>query len=75
MATSDIRELQPQGLWQNFYKICQVAHPSHHLEGITKMVVDFGKSLGLETLVDEVGNVLIRKPATPGMEQDRKSVV
>ena len=68
MATSDIRELQPQGLWQNFYKICQVAHPSHHLEGITKMVVDFGKSLGLETLVDEVGNVLIRKPATPGME-------
>ena len=68
MATSDIRELQPQGLWQNFYKICQVAHPSHHLEAITKMVVEFGESLGLETLVDEVGNVLIRKPATPGME-------
>ena len=68
MATTDIRDLQPKGLWQNFYKICQVAHPSHHLEGITKMVVDFGHSLQLETLVDEVGNVLIRKPATAGME-------
>lgn len=74
MATKQITDLQPQVLWNNFAKICSVPHPSHHLEAITKMMVDFGKSLGLETLTDAVGNVLIRKPATPGME-NRKTVV
>lgn len=68
MATTDIRDLQPQELWRNFHRICQVPHPSHHLEQITEMLVGFGKSLGLETLTDKAGNVLIRKPATPGME-------
>lgn len=67
MAT-DIKGLQPQAVWQNFAKVCSVPHPSHHLDAITKMMVDFGKSLGLETIVDKVGNVLIIKPATPGME-------
>lgn len=63
-----ICELQPQALWTNFHKLCQVPHPSHHLDAITKTIVDFGKGLGLETLTDEAGNILIRKPATPGME-------
>ncbi|MBR5823085.1 MAG: cytosol nonspecific dipeptidase, partial [Paludibacteraceae bacterium] len=63
-----ICELQPTALWKNFYNLCQVPHPSHHLEQITKLIVDFGKGLGLETIVDKAGNVLIRKPATPGME-------
>ena len=63
-----ICELQPTALWKNFHKLCQVPHPSHHLEAITKVIVDFGKGLGLETIVDKAGNVLIRKPATPGME-------
>lgn len=70
----DIHSLQPQEVWHNFAKVCSVPHPSHHLEQITKLVVDFGKSLGLETLTDKAGNVLIRKPATPGME-DRKVIV
>ncbi len=70
----DIRQLEPKTVWNNFAKICAIPHPSHHLEEITKMMVDFGKSLGLETEVDKVGNVLIRKPATPGME-DRKVIV
>ena len=69
MATSnDIRQLQPQALWKNFHAICQTPHPSHHMEAITKLMTDFGKSLGLETLVDETGSILIRKPATKGME-------
>lgn len=63
-----ICELQPTVLWKNFHKLCQVPHPSHHLEQITKVIVDFGKGLGLETIVDKAGNILIRKPATPGME-------
>ena len=70
----DIKNLEPKIVWNNFAKICSVPHPSHHLEQITKMMVDFGNSLGLETLTDEVGNVLIRKPATVGME-DRKVIV
>ena len=69
MATSnDIRQLQPQALWKHFQAICETPHPSHHMEAITKLMTDFGKSLGLETLVDKTGSILIRKPATPGME-------
>ena len=71
---TDIKQLEPKAVWQNFAKICSVPHPSHHLAEITKMMVDFGKSLNLETLTDKVGNVLIRKPATAGME-DRKVIV
>lgn len=67
--SNSICDLQPKGLWTNFYKLCQTPHPSHHLEAITKVIVDFGKGLGLETIVDKAGNILIRKPATPGMEK------
>ena len=56
-----ICELQPTALWKNFHKLCQVPHPSHHLEAITKVIVDFGKGLGLETIVDKAGNIIIRK--------------
>lgn len=63
-----IQDLQPAALWRNFAKICSVPHPSHHLEAITKMLVDFGHEHNLETIVDEAGNVLMRKPATPGYE-------
>lgn len=63
-----ICELAPQGVWTNFHKLCSVPHPSHHIEKITKLIADFGRNLGLETIVDKAGNVLIRKPATPGRE-------
>jgi len=64
----EIRELAPKALWSNFYKLTQVPRPSHHMEAVTKFMVDFGRALGLETIVDKTGSVLIRKPATPGME-------
>lgn len=63
-----ICDLQPQLVWKNFSKLCSVPHPSHHLDKIRKVIVDFGKDLGLETIVDKAGNVIIRKPATPGRE-------
>ena len=63
-----ICDLQPQLVWKNFNKLCSVPHPSHHLEKITKVIVDFGKEHGLETIVDKAGNIIIRKPATPGRE-------
>ncbi|HPW90632.1 MAG TPA: aminoacyl-histidine dipeptidase [Paludibacteraceae bacterium] len=65
---NDITQLQPHDLWKNFQAICNTPHPSHHMEPITKLMTDFGKSLNLETLVDKAGNILIRKSATIGME-------
>jgi dipeptidase D len=70
----DIRNLKPAAIWNNFYALTQIPRPSGKKEAIGQFLVDFGKSLGLETLQDEIGNVLVRKPATKGME-NRKGVV
>ncbi|MBN2767448.1 MAG: aminoacyl-histidine dipeptidase [Paludibacteraceae bacterium] len=74
METNDIRSLEPKALWQHFYSLTQVPRPSGMKEPVGTFIENFGKSLGLETLRDEIGNVLVRKPATPGME-NRKAVV
>lgn len=74
MDARDIRTLEPKALWENFYKLTQVPRPSGKKEPIGSFIENFGKALGLETLRDEVGNVLICKPPTPGME-NRKLVV
>ncbi len=74
MNSNDIRQLEPKALWQHFYSLTQVPRPSGKKEPIATFLEDFGKSLGLETLRDQIGNVLVRKPATPGME-NRKAVV
>lgn len=70
----DIKELQPQIIWKNFSAINAVPRPSKKEEKIIEFVKNFGENLGLETIVDEVGNVIIKKPATPRME-NRKPVV
>lgn len=74
MNNNDIRQLEPKSLWQHFYSLTQVPRPSGKIEPIATFIESYGKSLGLETLRDEIGNVLVRKPATPGME-NRKTVV
>jgi len=74
MNANDIRLLEPKALWQNFYSLTQIPRPSHKKDEIGAFLENFGKSLGLETLRDEIGNVLVRKPATPGME-GRKAVI
>ncbi|GAB1416870.1 aminoacyl-histidine dipeptidase [Paludibacter sp.] len=71
---NDIRNLEPKNLWLHFYNLTQIPRPSGKKDLIGNFLENFGKSLGLETLRDEIGNVLIRKPATKGME-NRKSVV
>ncbi len=63
-----IATMEPQAVWQNFYDLTQVPRPSHHEEQVRAFLVQFGEDLGLETLVDDVGNVLIRKPASLGLE-------
>ena len=63
-----MKNLEPKGLWESFYRLTQVPRPSGKRKEIADFLVNYGKSLGLETLQDEIGNVLIRKPASAGME-------
>ena len=72
--SKEILNLEPKEVWKYFYDLTQVPRPSKHEDKIQEFMVNFGKSLGLETIKDEVGNVIIRKPATPGME-DRKGII
>jgi dipeptidase D len=69
----EIRALEPRAVWNNFADLNAVPRPSKKEERIVQFMLDFGKGLGLRTMRDLVGNVIIRKPATPGME-DRKMV-
>lgn len=70
----DILSLKPASVWGHFHSLTQIPRPSGHMGPVTKFLVDFGEKLGLDTKVDSIGNVIIRKPATPGME-DRKGVI
>lgn len=63
-----LENLSPQPLWNYFEDICQVPRPSKKEEKIRAFLLDFAAKNGLEALTDEIGNVLIRKPATPGKE-------
>lgn len=67
--SNEISTLTPSEVWENFYQLTRIPRPSNHEEQIRKFIADFGKNLGLETIQDEAGNVIIRKPATPGMEK------
>ena len=69
-----IRQLSPEAIWSNFTDLNAVPRPSKKEERVITFIKDFGVGLNLETIEDEVGNVIIKKPATPGME-DRKAVV
>lgn len=71
---SVLDKLAPQAVWQEFEAICQVPRPSKKEEKIIQYLLDFGAKHNLETRRDEIGNVLIKTPATKGYE-DRKTVV
>lgn len=70
----EITQLDPQMIWKNFSLLNAVPRPSKKEERVIAFITNFGENLGLETRVDEVGNVIIKKPATPGME-NRKPIV
>jgi dipeptidase D len=72
--SKEILSLEPKIVWENFYKLTQVPRPSKKEEKIQAFMMEFGKGLGLETEKDGVGNIVIRKPATPGME-NRKGII
>ena len=70
----EITQIEPQIIWKNFAALNAIPRPSKKEEKVIEFIKNFGENLGLETTVDEVGNVIIKKPATPGME-DRKAIV
>lgn len=71
---SPIKNLKPTSVWSHFADLNAVPRPSKKEERVIQFMMDFGKNLKLETFKDNAGNVVIKKPATPGME-NRKTVV
>lgn len=70
---SELSQLSPQPLWDIFAKICSIPHPSYHEEALAQHILDWAKEKNLHAERDQVGNILLRKPATKGME-NRKPV-
>ncbi len=70
----EIRSLSPQEVWNKFADLNAVPRPSKKEEKVIEFMLNFGKKIGLETFKDQIGNVIIRKPATSGMEH-RKTIV
>lgn len=72
--SEEVRRLAPKEIWENFCDLNAVPRPSKKEERVIQFMMDFGNKIGLETHKDRIGNVIIKKPATEGME-DRKTVI
>ncbi|VEH14271.1 aminoacyl-histidine dipeptidase [Segatella oris] len=70
---NEIANLQPSCIWRNFDALTKVPRPSGHLEKVQQFLLDFAKRVGIEAFIDEGNNIVMKKPATPGME--RRKVV
>ncbi|MDR0972302.1 MAG: aminoacyl-histidine dipeptidase [Bacteroidales bacterium] len=68
---SEIKNLEPKNLWNNFDMICSIAHPSKKEDKLRDALVLFAKTHNIECKVDKVGNIIMKKPATKGMENKR----
>lgn len=66
--SQEVRNLEPKALWNHFADLNSVPRPSKKEERVIAFMKEFGESLNLPTVVDEVGNVIIKKPASPGNE-------
>ena len=71
---STIESLKPEMVWKHFAEICNLPHPSGHEEKVREYIVNFAKANSIECQVDAIGNVILRKPATPGFE-NRKGLI
>ena len=71
---NEIMNLNPACIWKNFYALTQVPRPSGHLEKVQQFLLDFAKQAGVEAFKDPANNIVMRKPATPGME-GRKGII
>ena len=70
-----IKDLNPQIIWKNFYLLTQVPRPSGHLENIQQFLLDWAKQHGIDAFKDNAGNIVMRKPATPGRENAKCAVL
>ena len=70
-----VRSQEPQSLWNHFADLNEVPRPSKKEERVIAFMMEFGKSLNLETIKDPIGNVIIKKPASPGMENRKKVIL
>lgn len=71
---SEIKNLNPESIWRHFYALTQIPRPSGHLEKVQQYLLDFAKEVGVEAFKDAGENIVMRKPASPGME-NRKGVI
>ena len=71
---SEIKNLNPECIWKNFDALTQVPRPSGHLEKVQQFLLDFAARVGVEAFKDPADNIVMRKPATPGME-GKKGVI
>jgi len=74
IMNTNLESLNPSVFWKNFQLICSVPHPSHHEEKIQSLLMNFFENLGYKPVKDEVNNIMVSKPATPGME-NKKGIV
>lgn len=72
--SNQILNLEPKAVWKHFYSLTQIPRPSKHEGAVVEFMKQFAAQNHLECILDEVGNVILRKPATPGME-NRKGIV
>lgn len=70
----EIKNLKPECIWRNFDALTKIPRPSGHAEKVQQFLLDFAKRVGVEAFQDAGGNIVMRKPATPGYE-NRKGVV
>lgn len=68
---TNLESLNPSAFWKNFQLICSVPHPSYHEEKIQNLLMKFFQDLGYNPIKDEAGNIMVSKPATPGMENSK----
>ncbi|RMH45385.1 MAG: aminoacyl-histidine dipeptidase [Gammaproteobacteria bacterium] len=68
MTVSEIAKLAPQQVWKHFAKLCEIPRPSHHEQGVIDYIISLAEQRGLSYEIDSAGNLIVRKPATPGME-------
>lgn len=70
-----IKDLNPKIVWNNFYALTQIPRPSKHEAKVEEFLLKWGKAHGVETIKDETGNIIMRKPATPGYENKRGVII
>ena len=71
----EISNLEPKCVWRNFFALTQIPRPSGHTEQVANYLVDFAKNNGAEAYIDEAGNVIMRKAASPGYENHQTVVL